>query len=149
MKDLKEGSFRRLTGVNRAVFAQMHRAALESAPRSAHLKAGGRRGPKPKLCLEDRLLMLLMYYREYRSFAHIGAGFGVSEAQSRRIITGLEERLIQSGLFHLTRKQRLLSETEWTAVVVDVSEHPVERPKKNSGGGIPAKRNGTPSKVRF
>ena len=31
--------------------------------------------------LEYRLLMLLMYYREYRSFAHFGASFTMSEAQ--------------------------------------------------------------------
>lgn len=148
MKELKESSFRRLTGVSRELFARMVRAALEGEPRSTHPKTGGRRGPKPKLCPEDRLLMLLMYYREYRTFAHIGADFGVSEAQSWRIITGLEERLIKDGLFHLTRKQRLRSATEWTAVVVDAGEHPVERPQKNSGGGIRAKRNGTPLKAR-
>lgn len=148
IKNLKESVFRRLTGVTPAVFGQMHRAALESEPRSTHPKTGGKRGPKPKLRLEDRLLMLLMYYREYRSFAHTGASFEVSEAQSWRIITGLEERLIKNGLFHLTRKQRLQSEPQWTAVVADVSEHPVERPKKSSAGGIPGKRSGTPSKVR-
>ena len=74
--------------------------------------------------------MLLMYYREYRSFAHIGANFDMSEAQGWRIITGLEERLIKSELFHLERKQLLRSETHWQMVVVDVGEHPVERPKK-------------------
>ena len=35
-----------------------------------------------------------MYYRESRTFAHVGASFGVSEAQAWRIVTGLETRLL-------------------------------------------------------
>jgi|GEM_PF-3322576 len=54
----------------------------------------------------------------------------MSEAQNWRIITGQEARLIKSELFHLEREQRLRSETYWQMAVVDVGEHPVERPKK-------------------
>ena len=68
-----EHKFRRLTGVTPAVFAQMKEAALAGEPPSSHPAGGGRRGPKPKLGIEDRLLVLLMYYREYRTFAHTGA----------------------------------------------------------------------------
>ena len=140
--------FKRLAGVSPKTFEQMRRAAAASEPVSTHPKTGGKRGPKPALSLEDRLLMLLMYYREYRSFAHIGASFGMSEAQSWRIITGLEERLIKNELFHLERKQRLRSETHWQMVVVDVGEHPVERPKKSNVPATPARRSATRSKVR-
>jgi hypothetical protein len=66
-------------------------------PASTHPLKGAKRGPKPKLALEDRLLMLLMYYREYRTFAHVGAGFGVSEAQSWRVVTEMEARLLKGG----------------------------------------------------
>ena len=55
--------------------------AAKRAP-STHPKTGGKRGLKPTLSLEDRLLMLLIYYREYCSFAHFGASFTMSEAQS-------------------------------------------------------------------
>lgn len=92
--------------------------------------------------------MLLMYYREYRSFAHIGAAFGLGEAQSWRIITGLEQRLIKNECFHLTRKQRLRRDTQWQMVVVDVGEHPVERPKKSSEPVTPARRSATRSRAR-
>jgi len=33
---------------------------------------GKKRGPKEKINWYDKVLMLLMYYREYRTFAHIG-----------------------------------------------------------------------------
>ena len=141
---MKAGKFKRLAGVSFETFARMKQAALESEPPSTHPKVGGKRGPKPRLCLEDRLLMLLMYYREYRTFAHIGASFGVSETQCWRIVTRLEQRLIKNDLFHLTRKQRLASNTEWETVVVDVGEHPVERPKKSSAPVTPARRSATP-----
>lgn len=148
IRAIEAAKFKRLVGVSPQTFEQMKLVAEENQPRSTHPKTGGRRGPKPSLCLEDRLLMLLMYYREYRSFAHIGMSFGISEAQSWRIITDLEARLIQSELFHLERKQRLRSETHWQMVVVDVGEHPVERPKKSSVPTTPARRSVTRSKAR-
>lgn len=143
MRRLEAGKFRRLTGVKPAVFKQMREAAQVGETASSHPAGGGRRGPKPKLGLEDRLLMLLMYYREYRTFAHLGASFGVSEAQSWRIVTDLETRLLADGRFHLTRKQALRSDTHWQGVVIDVGECACERPKKSSAPATRAKRNAT------
>ncbi len=57
LKDRAEGPFKRLTGVRPATFLDMC-AALEK-----HLPLGGR---LPKLCVQDRLLLTLMYWREYR-----------------------------------------------------------------------------------
>lgn len=51
---------------------------------------GKKRGPKERINWYDKVLMLLMYYREYRTFAHIGLAYNLSEAQSWRIITTLE-----------------------------------------------------------
>ena len=144
MRELGASKFRRLTGVKPAVFEQMREAALAGEPASTHPAGGGRRGPKPKLGLEDRLLMLLMYYREYRTFAHLGASFGVSEAQSWRIVTDLETRLLADGRFHLPRKQSLRSDTHWQGVVVDVGECACERPKKSSAPATRARRSATP-----
>ena len=92
--------FRRLTGVTPALFAQMREAALAHTPASSHPAGGGRCGPKPKLRLEDQLLMLLTYYREYRTFAHVGASFGVSEAQSAGASSPLWKRACSpTGVF--------------------------------------------------
>ena len=59
---LKPTLFKRLTGVPLDTFA----AICEALKR--HLPTGGRRA---KHCQEDRLLMTLMYWREYRTQAHI------------------------------------------------------------------------------
>jgi hypothetical protein len=57
----------------------------------------------------------------------------------------MEEILIQDKRFHLPGK-KVLQENNWEVILVDVTESPVERPKKNSEGITQAKRNDTPKK---
>jgi hypothetical protein len=136
--------FRRLTGVRRNTFGKM--SFIIKTVKTERRKHP-RRGSESKLCIEDQLLMLLMYYREYRTFLHIGTDYGMSEAQCWRIVTDLENILIQSKAFCLPGKKALTkSNAKWSLVLVDVGESSVERPKKNSGGIIQAKRKSTPIK---
>jgi hypothetical protein len=136
--------FKRLVGVGKDLFKEMTDEALRLAPQSTHKVTGAKRGPKPKLSMENQVLMLLMYYREYRTYLHIAKTFGVSEAQCWRIITGLEKTLLKSGLFHLKGKKRLLSEDSFEVVLIDVAESPIERPKKSKENIIQGKRKGIP-----
>ena len=106
---LKAAAFKRMVGVQRNTFDKMLSEIRKFSLPSKHKIPGNKRGPKPKLCKEDELLMLLMYYREYRTFFHIGADYGVSEAQCWRIITGTEKLLMQSGQFHLPGKKKLVA----------------------------------------
>jgi hypothetical protein len=143
-KQLSGANFKRLLGVNKELFLKMVDIIKTTNPKSTHKIEGRKRGPKPKLNNYDKVLMLLMYYREYRTFAHIGATYNISEAQCWRIITAIESRLIKSPAFALAGKKKLLnSDRQWEVVVVDVSEHPIERPKKSSAGTTQAKRRDT------
>ncbi|MFT4155206.1 helix-turn-helix domain-containing protein [Parafilimonas sp.] len=91
------------------------------------------RGREAKLSVEDQLLMMLMYYREYRTFMHIATDYGISESQCWRIVTNLEDILIQSNAFCLPGKKALTkSSVKWPVVLVDVGESPVEQPKKTA-----------------
>lgn len=136
--------FRRLTGVKRSTFGKM--CFIIKTVKTQRRKHPNR-GSESKLCVEDQLLMMLMYYREYRTFLHIGTDYGISESQCWRIVTDLENILIQSNAFCLPGKKALTkSNIKWSLVLVDVGESPVERPKKNSGGIIQAKRKSTPIK---
>ncbi len=100
------------------------------------------RGRPSKISVENQLLIMLMYYREYRTFFHISITYGISEAQCWRIVRKLEDLLLKSKLFHLPGKKQLLDTTNnWEVVVIDVGETPIERPKKNSESIIQAKRN--------
>jgi len=145
LKKLHPEQFKRLVGVPPATFEKMVAESKRISQLQTKKVKGKKRGPKEKLNWRDKVLMLLMYYREYRTFAHIAASYNISEAQCWRIITTLEKWLIKSDLFHLPGKKTLTkSDVEWEVVVVDVSEHPIERPKKNSGSTIQGKRRSIP-----
>ena len=136
--------FQRLTGVKRNTFEKMcFILKVVKEQRRKHPK----RGKEPSLCIEDQLLMMLMYNREYRTFLHIGTDYGISESQCWRIVTDLENILIQSEAFKLPGKKALTkSNVKWSVVLVDVAESPIERPKKNSGSIIQEKRKSIPIK---
>ena len=133
--------FRRLTGVKRSTFEKM--CFIIRTVKTQRRKHPNR-GSEPKLCIEDQLLMMLMYYREYRTFMHIATDYVISESQCWRIVTDLEDILIQSNAFSLPGKKALIkSDVKWSVVLVDAGESPVERPKKNSDAIIPGKRKDT------
>ena len=59
----------------------------------------------------------------------------------------MEALLVKSGRFRLPGKRQLQQdESSWEVVVIDVTEVPIERPKKNSVPSIVASTNGTRSK---
>ena len=142
VKKSTPNQFKRLVGVQPETFEKMVSEAKRINAERAPKKVGKKRGPKEKINWYDKTLMMLMYYREYRTFAHIGASYNISEAQCWRIVTTMERWLIKSDLFHLPGKKKLTeSDVEWEVVIVDVSEHPIERPKKNNESIIQEKRN--------
>jgi hypothetical protein len=132
--------FRRLTGIKRQTFD--HMVSLLSRA-EAELKA---RGGKPnKLSIEDRLLMTLEYLREYRTYFHISRSYGISESACYRNIRWVEDTLIKDGQFSLPgRKALLKSDVEYEVVLIDATETPIERPKKNKNTFIPEKRSDIP-----
>ena len=140
LKAKPDGLFKRLTGVRPVTFQEMCRV-LET-----HLPVRGR---KPKHCREDRLLLTLMYWREYRTYAHIAQAYGLSESAVCRTIHTVEAALLRSGQFTLPgRKALTRSDIPFEVVVVDATECPIERPKKNSGAVTEARRSATPKKPR-
>ncbi len=138
---LKPPLFKRLTGVPPDTFLAMH-AALE-----LHLPHGGRRA---KHCLQDRLLMTLMYWREYRTQAHIAQTYGLSESAVCRTIHAVENALLRSGEFTLPGKKALTkSDIIFEVVVMDATECPVERPQKSKKTVTAARRSAIPKKRRL
>jgi len=138
IRALKDEDFKRSTGVQRSTFEKMLKVV------EAGLRDFGR---PPKLGRADQLLMTLMYWREYRTEFHIGLSYGVSEATVCRTIKKVEDVLIKSEQFHLPGKKVLQSsDTVIEIVLVDATEQPIERPKKDKKGITAAKRSATPKK---
>ena len=152
-QELNEAQFRRLTGVKRAVF----RIMVEVLSRQRQLSRKRNSGRKPLLCIEDQLLLLLGYYREYRTQLALAADFGLSESRCSTLLREVESLLLKDQRFHLQGKKALLVHSDGTAdgpemddtVIIDVSESPVERPKKSSVVTIRARRSATPSKLSW
>jgi hypothetical protein len=140
IEHLKDTDFKRLTGVQRETFNQMLKV----------VERGLREFGRPsKLSRADQLLMTLMYWREYRTEFHIAQSYGISEATVCRTIHKVENVLVRSGKFRLPGKKTLqASDTVFEVVLVDVSEQPIERPKKVKNGIIVAKRSDIPKKHR-
>lgn len=145
IKDLSAGSFKRLTGVRKEVFEQMVEVITTYKQTS---RKHPTRGVPPKVSYADQLLLLLLYYREYRTQFHIGVTYGLAESTVCEIIKEMESILIKDSRFHLPGKKALLQENHWQVVVVDVTESPIERPPKNSVGAIQVNRSGIPKKRR-
>lgn len=121
IKHLDAARFKRLVGIQPATFEQM----LDTL-RTCELGFGR----PPKLILEDRLMLALSYWREYRTLLHTGMSYGISEASAHRIVRHVENVLINSNKFHLPKKLPSGAGIDWDVVVVDATEMVIERPKK-------------------
>ena len=127
INEYNEKKFRRIRGVKRATFEKMVEILKKS-----YAEKHKRRGRKPKLSIENQLLAALEYWREYRTYAHIAANYGIAESNIYRSIKWIENTLIKDGTFSLPGKKELLkSDTEYEVVLIDATETPVERPQKN------------------
>ncbi|MCA2878179.1 IS5 family transposase [Microcystis sp. M051S1] len=125
VKTLKPTEFKRLCGLYPDTFKDM--VTVLKAEKVWQKKTG-----RPsQLSTEDQLLITLEYWREYRTYFHLGNSWGVNESTAYRIVRKVENILIKSGLFNLPRKKALLeSNSEIEVIGVDVSEQEIERPKK-------------------
>lgn len=125
LQHLPPDAFKRLVGIPPDLFKEQL-AVLEQAERAK--RKSGRPSP---LSLADQLLLTLSYWREYRTLFHLGVTYGVHESTAQRIVTRTEQRLLAAN--ELDRVQRAATETlaADAVVIVDASESPIERPKKN------------------
>ena len=129
--------FRRLTGVKRVTFDTMICILIR-----ANILKKAQGGRPNKLAIPDMLLMTLEYLREYRTYFHISSNYGVSESTAFKTIRWVEDTLIKDGTFSLPGKKELLkSDIPIDIVLVDASESPIERPKKNRKNIILARKN--------
>ena len=128
IKDLPDEKFRRVTGVKAATFDK----AVEILTKADLVKMS--KGGRPsKLSIQNKLLMTLEYWREYRTYIKIGASYGVSESNAYKNIKWVEDTLKTSGIFTLPGKKSLADEgDDYEVILIDATETPVERPQKTA-----------------
>jgi len=132
---LSDAKFKRRLGTSKPVFQTML-AILQVAHDQLH-EFGG----KPNdLSVGDKLLITLKYYREYTTMESIADDYDCSKSSVCRSIHWVEDVLSADGRFQLPGKKTLQDE-EPKMVVVDVTEHPIQRPQKNRKTGTPARKS--------
>ena len=147
MQKHKPKDFKRHIGVNEETFNAMIKVFRQyDENRKKGLGVGGRRSLSP----ENKVLLMLGYYREYRTLEHIGFDYGVSESTASRIVCEVEEVLIKSGRFSLPSKRELYkSNVELSFVVIDATEIPCQRPKKSKESTTQVSKSVIPLKDRL
>lgn len=127
--------FRRLTGITPEKFDEIF-VQLEPIYKDWNVKRLNGRDRKRKigagnpfaLCLEDRLLMLLIYYRTYVPHVFLGFMFRLDDSQVCRNINFLQPLLAK--IFKIPERKIELSEDEIAELFFDGTEQPINRPKR-------------------
>jgi predicted DNA-binding protein YlxM (UPF0122 family) len=143
IKDREALFFKRLTGVRKKTFRLMVKVGTGSEEKKVR-KRGNQRSRPFSLCIEDQVLLTLMYYREYRTQFHIAATYGISESAVCRTIKRIESVLMKIKELQLPGKQQLTgSRQEVSVLIIDATEMPIERPQKSNSNTILARKSGT------
>lgn len=114
--------FKRAVGIPRILF-ELLVGALEQPFKDKQSKGG----PKPKLTIENILLMTLIYYRDYPTFFSLGNMFEIDESNAFRWVKWTERILFD--IFNGVIDIKFLD--EGSEQLVDVTECTIQRPKNN------------------
>lgn len=127
--------FRRLTGLTIEKYNDIY-PKLEELYKDYNLKRLGQKdrkrkiggGSQFKLSLEERLLMLLMYYRTYVPYTFLAFIFDIDDSNVGRNINPLQPLLAK--IFIIPERKIDLSQDEIYELFIDATEQPINRPKR-------------------
>jgi Helix-turn-helix of DDE superfamily endonuclease len=146
LKLLTPDKFQRYTGIKLPTFERM----VETVKTWELLNRNNRSRPH-NFSIEDRILMMLCYYREYITFFHLALKYQIHESTAFRIVVKIENILIKSGAFSLPKSSSIPTDTTLEVVVIDASESPIERPKstKHQKKNYSGKKNDIPKNSSY
>ncbi len=130
--------FRSLTGITAEKFNLLYRQLLpiynttetkRFNNKNRQRSIGG--GRKKELCLEDQLLLVLIYYRHYVSQSFLGLIFNLHNSNVSRGIRYIEPQLAKIFKIPTRKIETELPEEQITEYFIDATEQPINRPKKN------------------
>ena len=137
---MKDEQYRRLFGFTKKTMNEMVEILRE-----AYIAKHTRRGRHSKLAVDEMLMMACKYWKEYVTYLLLSPEYGIAESSAHDILVWVENVLIKSGRFALPGK-KLVSGDDLAVILVDVTETPVERPKRGQKSGIQGRRSGIASK---
>jgi len=140
IQKLGDKEFKRITGVTRELFEKMLSRLKEQYAKD-HMGGGA-----PGQPVELRLTLALEYWREYRTFEHMGNDHQLPKSTINEMVLWVEYALSCDEEFVLADlKERFKPEeaSEIEIIIVDVEEQPIERPKVGQEKSYSGKKNNT------
>ena len=138
-----EKKFARMSGLKKSLFDILFQKVLEQIGEHQQAHPLSTRGKKATMSIANKLLLMLMYYREYHTYLSISEMFGVSEGYAHKIVSRMSQLVVKA--LPLGRKRKIGSK-EIKAVLIDASEQRIERPQKKQRQYYSGKKNVIPSK---
>ena len=133
-----EKAFARICGVKRGLFEDLYVLVAARMEKQKEEHPVRKRGRKTVMSLEDKLLLMLIYYREYHTCLSISKTFGISEAYASKLIHRMG-RLVAEVL-PLSGKGTI-HHADIKAVLIDASEQAIERPQRKQRQYYSGKKN--------
>ena len=120
-------NFSRLTGTKLDEFCEIIRKVKPKWEEIQRRKKVSGRSSKLKT-LEDKVLLVLIYYRFYVSFQFLEILFELDESNICRHIQKIEPILASAIKIN---KNRELTQSDLETILIDATEIPIQRPSKN------------------
>ena len=115
--------FRKLTGLTLEEFSEL----IKKVDVSIKEAFGYMGRPRVLSLTEDKVTLLLIYYRTYVSHEFLGYCVGLDNSNVSRLFKRLEPLMAKK--IHIT-KDRTLTEEKVAELLLDVTEQPIQRPKR-------------------
>lgn len=117
--------FSRLFGISVSDFEEISQKVAPAWKKIVESKYK-RPGRNYKMPLEERILMLLLYYRSYVTQAFLGYVFDIDDSRVCRIIRICEP--ILARIMDISKIKKI-SQEEIETLIIDTTEQPIERPQ--------------------
>ena len=124
---LSNKDFKQIIGIKKETFD-----AMVDTLRIAYIEKHKQGGRTANLSMEYQLFMSLKYRRQYVTQKESAFEFEVGEAATHDVIVWVENTLVKCEKFTLPGRKELLDNNEIETVLADVTESPIERPKKTA-----------------
>jgi len=134
----KEQKFARMSGLKKELFDKLADKVREQISKHQRENPLSTRGKKAVMSLDNKLLLMLMYYREYHTCLSISEMYGISEGYANKIVHKMNKLVIKA--LPLGKKRKVGSK-EIKAVLIDASEQRIERPQRKQRQYYSGKKN--------
>jgi hypothetical protein len=119
--------FLRDVGVHLAIFLSILEKVSLYIEAERERRPMKRRGLKSSISLADQLLLTFRYLRHYPTFARLGEEFGISESYANKIYHRILNILLR--VLKMNNRKELMNR-DLNTILIDVTEQPIERPKR-------------------